>query len=362
VLAPSTSTSIHVVDALEPLADEWTELADNAGATPFLYPGWLQAWRSAFGAGAWRIVTVRRGERLVGVVPMQARRGAWRSPANAHTPGFDLLALDGEALATLSGALFAGRVRDLRVAPLDAESLALRALRDAARARGYRTFVKQTGRAPYLRLASDLHTHEGSLSRNLRHDVQRRLRRLCEAGAVSVQVADGSRRLDDLLEEGLRVEALSWKGGRRTAIASRDDTRRFYTRLARWAASTGWLRLVFLRLDGRAIAFQLDLELRSRYYSLKIGYDPEFERFSPGKLLTYMMVSRAVASGLQVYELLGTDEPWKDRWTEQAREEVVFRAFSPSPAGRLASSTFVYGRPLVRKIPFASRVASGLRR
>ena len=127
-------------------------------------------------------------------------------------------------------------------------------------------------------------------------------------------------------------------------------------------ASVGWLRLAFLRLDGRAIAFQLDLELRSGYYSLKIGYDPEFERVSPGKILAFTMVSRAVTAGLDAYELLGTDEPWKDRWTDRAREQVAFRAFSPSPAGRLASSTFVYWRPLARRIPFATRVAARLRR
>jgi CelD/BcsL family acetyltransferase involved in cellulose biosynthesis len=293
---------------------------------------------------------------------MQARRGAWRSPTNAHSPGFDLLALDAEALDVLSWALFQDRVRDLAAGPLDASGPALRALREAARARGYRTFERPASRAPYLRLAGDLRVHEGSLSRNLRHDVQRRLRRLCEAGVVSVQIEDGSTGLDDLLDEGFRVEALSWKGRRGTAIASGEKTTRFYAGLARWAASAGWLRLAFLRLDGRAIAFQLDLESRSRYYSLKIGYDPEFQRFSPGKLLAYTMVSRAVSSGLEVYELLGTDEPWKDRWTELAREQVAFRAFSPSPAGRLASSTFAYGRPLVRKIPFASRVAAGLRR
>jgi CelD/BcsL family acetyltransferase involved in cellulose biosynthesis len=350
------------VDALEPLADEWTELADTVRATPFLYPGWFQAWRSAFGAGALRLVTARRGDRLVGIVPMQARRGAWRSPTNAHSPGFDLLALDAEALTALSAALFQDRVRDLAVTPLDASGPALRTLGEAARARGYRMFLRPASRAPYLRLAADLRAHESSLSHNLRHDVRRRLRRLCEAGVVSVQLSDGSTDLDDLLEEGFRVEALSWKGRRGTAIASREETTRFYAALARWAAAVGWLRLAFLRMDGRAIAFQLDLELRSTYYSLKIGYDPEFERFSPGKLLAYTMVSRAVASGLEVYELLGTDEPWKDRWTELAREQVAFRAFSPSPAGRLASSTFAYGRPLVRKIPFASRVAAGLRR
>jgi CelD/BcsL family acetyltransferase involved in cellulose biosynthesis len=293
---------------------------------------------------------------------MEARRGAWRSPTNAHTPGFDLLALDADVLEALSAALFRDRVRDLKIASLDVSGPALRALGDAARANRYRTFVHPVSRAPYLPLAGDLRAHERSLSRNLRHDVQRRLRRLCETGVVSVEVVDGSARLDELLEEGFGVEALSWKGGRGTAIASGEATARFYTGLARWAASAGWLRLAFLRLDGRAIAFQLDLELRARYYSLKIGYDPEFERFSPGKLLAYMMVSRAAASGLQVYELLGREEPWKDRWTELAREQVEFRAFSPSPAGRLASSTFVYGRPLVRRIPFASRVAAGLRR
>jgi CelD/BcsL family acetyltransferase involved in cellulose biosynthesis len=357
-----SSVSVHVVDALEPLSDEWTELADHTHAAPFLYPGWFEAWRSAFGTGSVRIVTARRDRRLVGVVPMQVQRGAWRSPTNAHTPQFGLLALDEEVLVELAGALFAGRARRIAVAPLEADSSALRALRDAARARGYRAVVRPAGRAPYLRLSGDLRAYERSLSRNLRHDVQRRLRRLYEAGVVSVQVADGSARLDDLLEEGFRVEALGWKGRERTAIAAGAATRRFYSDLARWAASVGWLRLAFLRVDGRAIAFQLDLELRSRYYSLKIGYDPDFERLSPGKLLAYTMVSRALANGLHVYELLGRDEPWKHRWTDLAYEQVALDAFSPSPAGRLASSTFVYGRPLVRRIPFGSRVAAALRR
>jgi hypothetical protein len=37
------------------------------------------------------------------------------------------------------------------------------------------------------------------VSHNLRHDVERRLRSLCKAGAVSVQVSDGRERLDPVL-------------------------------------------------------------------------------------------------------------------------------------------------------------------
>jgi CelD/BcsL family acetyltransferase involved in cellulose biosynthesis len=353
---------IEVVDALDPLVDEWRELAERADAAPFVYPDWFQAWWQAFGSGRFRIVTARRAGRLVALAPMQLRRRAWRSPTNVHTPAFEFLAVDGEARRELAVWLLARGAREVAISALDAQGPTLRALGDAAPMHGYRTVVAMTGRAPYVRLSGELPDHERSLSSNLRHDVQRRFRRLQELGAVSVHVADGREHLDDLLEDGFLVEQRSWKGRQGTAIISDRRTRLFYTALAHRAAVAGWLRLAFLRLDGQAIAFQLDLELRPSYYSLKIGYDPLYERFSPGKLLAYTMMSRAVATGFASYELLGTDEPWKHRWTHEAREQNVFRAFSPTLGGRLAWSAAVYGRPLARKLPFAARIAAAARR
>lgn len=357
-----SATSVHTVDTFDPLAGEWSELADHVQAPPFLYPGWYRAWRTAFGEGTLRVLAARRGGRLVGVLPMEVRRGRWQAPTNAHTPGFDVVALDEEATRALADALFDARPRQLAIRPVEGNGRALRALADAAASHDYRTLVQPTGRAPYLRLAPDLRRHESALSRNLRHDVQRRLRRLCESGSVSIEVSNGGTRLEDLLREGLDVEGRSWKGQRRTAIAARDDTTRFYRELARWAAAAGWLRLAFLRLDGRAIAFQFDLEPGLHYYSLKVGYDPTFERFSPGKLLVYTMVARAVTRGFGTYELLGTDEPWKQRWTDLSRAQVSFRAFSPSGTGRLAASTFVYGKRIAQRVPIAGRLSAALRR
>jgi CelD/BcsL family acetyltransferase involved in cellulose biosynthesis len=286
----------------------------------------------------------------------------WRSPTNAHTPAFEFLAVDDEARRELAAWLLGRGARRIAIAALDASGPTLRALGDAALARRYRTVVATTGRAPYIRLEADLSDHERSLSSNLRHDVQRRFRRLHELGTVSVQVADGRECLDELLAEGFGVEQRSWKGDQRTAIVSERRTRLFYTALAHRAATAGWLRLAFLRLDGHAIAFQLDLEVSPSFYSLKIGYDPHYERFSPGKLLAYTMVSRAVANGFASYEMLGTDEPWKYRWTHEAREQNAFRAFAPTLAGRAAWLGAVYGRPLARKLPFAGRVATAVRR
>lgn len=354
--------AVEVVDRLEPVAEEWNELAGTLGAPPFMHSGWTASWWSAFGRGALRIFVIRRGGRIVALLPMVRRLGALRSPTNAHTPHFDLLAMDEEAAFALASALFASGAHEIAISPLDAPGDGLDFLAAAARAAGYRTIAQPVLRAPYISGGTSLAAYHRSLSHNLRHDVERRLRRLLEAGAVSVHVCDGHERLDEFLDEGFGVEASSWKGAGGTAIASQDSTRSFYRDVAHWAASAGWLRLAFLRLDGRAIAFQFDLECGRTYYSLKIGFDPEYERFSPGKLLAYTMVSRAVTSGLVRYELLGTAEAWKYRWTETSHERVALRSFAPSAAGRLAWSSHAHVRPLARRVPFARRLAEALRR
>ena len=285
-----------------------------------------------------------------------------RSPTNEHTPAFDVAAADDAAVRAVADALFGARVRTVKLGWLTAGGPGHAGFEACGAQAGYRTAVTPVGRSPYIACAPTLADHERGLSRNLRHDVQRRLHRLCEEGAVTIDVMDGRTNLAQLLEEGFRVEALSWKGAQGTAIALDARTRGFYGAIARWASARGWLRLAFLRLDGRAIAFQFDLEADGTYYSLKIGYDPAFGRYSPGKLLAYSMVARAVSSGLATYELLGLDEPWKDRWTSTFREYVRIDAYAPSPAGAASWSVATYGRRLARRVPLASRVAAMLRR
>jgi len=348
--------------SLESVAAEWDELAARTGASPFLHPGWIEAWWRSFGRGELRVLAARRDGALVGILPFGLRHRLLRSPTNEHTPAFDLLAADDAAVRAVADGLFGARARTVTLGRLPAESAGRAALEASGAQAGYRTAVTRVARSPYIACAPTLEDHERGLSRNLRHDVQRRLRRLCEEGAVTIDVTDGATNLAGLLDEGFRVEALSWKGAQGTAIASDARTRGFYDAVARWASARGWLRLVFLRLDGRAIAFQFDLETRRTYYSLKIGHDPAFARYSPGKLLAYSMVGRAVSTGLATYELLGTDDPWKDRWTSTVREYVRLEAYAPSPAGVISWAVTTHGRRLARRVPLASRAAAALRR
>src|SRR4051812_45922256 len=72
---------------------EWTELAEETEAAPFLHPGWFEAWRAAFGDRGFRLLTARHGDRLVAALPVEtARAGVLRSPTGLDTPRYGTLA------------------------------------------------------------------------------------------------------------------------------------------------------------------------------------------------------------------------------------------------------------------------------
>jgi CelD/BcsL family acetyltransferase involved in cellulose biosynthesis len=348
--------------SLDSVASEWDELAAGTGASPFVRPGWIEAWWDAFGRGRLTVLAARRDRALVGVLPVSHRHGVLRSPSNEHTPVFDVVAVDEAAVLALGSLLFDARARAVTLVRLAGDGPGLVGLEACGAQAGYRTAVSPVARSPYIACPPTLADHERGLSGKLRQDLARCLRRLGEEGAVTIEVTNGRSDLAGLLDEGYRVEALSWKGARGTAIASDARTRRFYDAVARWASARGWLRLVYLRLDGRAIAFQFDLEAGGIQYMLKTGYDPAFRRYSPGKLLMDAMAARAVSTGLETYELLGTVEPWKERWTATSREYVRLDAYAPSAAGSASWALRTHGRRLARRIPLASRAAAVLRR
>lgn len=341
---------IEVRREIEPLAEEWDELADRAGAPAFLRPGWMRAWRAAFGRGSLEILTLRRGGRLAGVLPVYREGAVVRSPSNGHTPLFEPLAEDGSAVDELTVSLLAGGSRRLGLFYLTAGELGQEALQRAAGAAGYRLVEGTLEHSPYVRIDRDWDAYTASLETKLMREIRRRRRRLESEGALSLDVSDGGEGLDALLEQGFRIEAAGWKSQTGTAIAARPETRQFYSELARWASGRGLLRLGFLRLDGRALAFDFSIEDAGVHYLLKTGYDVTHRALGPGIMIRHDMIQRAFKEGLDSYEFLGQSDAWKLRWTQSTRERVVVRAFSPSLCGRVNWLSVARLRPFAKRL------------
>ncbi|HEV2872633.1 MAG TPA: GNAT family N-acetyltransferase [Actinomycetota bacterium] len=351
---------VEVHASVGAVADEWDRLADAAKVAPFLRPAWTQAWWEAFGGGRLEIVTLRQGGSLTALIPLHRRLGRRLSASNWHTPQFGMVTAGPDAAAALAATLFERRPFELSLGFVDASSPELELYRDAAAAARYRVLERTLERSPYVTTTGTWEAFARErLSRNRRSQLGRARRRLEREGRVGLEIAHGRERPEELLAEAFRVEASGWKGDEGTAITSRPETLRFYREIARWAAGQGWLRIAFLRLDGRALATMLLLETGGVLYYLKGGYDPLFDRFSPGVVLLGAVIEHACGSGIERVELLGGDERYKLAFTSDVKDKMRFQAFAPTPLGLLSRSAFSYGRPVARRALDIARRARG---
>ena len=343
-------SDVEVVPGVDVLVSEWDDLAERLDCSPFMRPGWISAWLEAFGAGAPRLVTVRRSGGLAGVLPMHLKRGRLCSTANWHSPGFHLVAADDSAREALLAGLFCQPHATIELQQLDSGTGKLGPIAEAARESGRLVVIGPAVRAPFIDVADGFDDYERRLSRNLRANLRRRRRKLEAVGNVSFDVNDAREALDERLAEAFAVEASGWKARSGTAMASRPDTQRFYTDVARWAAARGWLRLSFLRVDGRPIACDYAIVHRGVWHSLKAGYDEVFSSFGPGALLLRELLVHCFDQDLSRVELMAPNAAFKQSWTFRFGQRTWLQAFRRGSSAGLADWARVAGRERVRSL------------
>ena len=319
-----------------PLHQEWAELADRVGASPFVHPGWVMAWAESRGVEV-ELIHIRRGDALVAALPVVRAPEGIVSPTDWHTPLFEAIALDEGALGELAALIVARRHRYVRLGFLDADGPTHRVFSGTLQQAGYRLRRRTALHSPYMRLTGSWEDFLARWPSKKRSDLRRRRRRLDEQGVVSLEVHDGTRNLDDLLTEGFDVEASGWKGSGSTSITA-EGTEGLYREAAAWAASQGKLRLGFLRLDGQAIAFDYSFEARSTHYLLKTGFRPDYSAYSPGKLLRAFMIEHAFADRIETYDFVGDNDKWKLEWTDTTRPTVILDAYSRGVLGWISQT------------------------
>lgn len=129
------------------------------------------------------------------------------------------------------------------------------------------------------------------LSKKNRANLARRRRQLVEQVGRLVCV-DRVEDADGALEDFLALEARSWKGQNRSAVADRPHHAAFFREALRALADDK--RLVLLSLEGPegALAQSIVLRAGDQEFGFKRAYDPAWARYSPGGLLDLEMLDR----------------------------------------------------------------------
>jgi len=142
------------------------------------------------------------------------------------------------------------------------------------------------------------------------HYYRRRARKL---GTVIFQKATGSD-AEQLLQELFRLHHIRWTRKGESGVLQDDLTRQFHLQAALQFAETGFLRLYALKLNGQVIAVLYALADSQATYFYLSGFDPEFEKLSPGTLLIGHAIEEALSERHRTFNFLRGREPYKYRW------------------------------------------------
>ena len=111
---------------------------------------------------------------------------------------------------------------------------------------------------------------------------------------------------------------MGWKGEQLSSLNSHPAIRDFYVKTLQGLAEQGMLEDQFLKLDDRAIAFEIGFRSHGTYYSCKIGFDPEFSKCSPGQIITYFQLQHWFLSDeIQRVDTVGELSEATSKWCDE---------------------------------------------
>jgi CelD/BcsL family acetyltransferase involved in cellulose biosynthesis len=349
----------------------WRELLGSCPASaPFVEEAWITAWRDAFGPREPLVVRHREADgTLVGLGVMEQREESWggrtvrviQSLTSVETPRFEMLASCArvDVLGHLVRALAAGQWDVIRLEHLPEDSPTLEAGLAMADALGWTPVVETTLESPWRALPSSPEAWEQGLKPKFRSNLRNRERRLAALGRVDFSVVGAGPQQGGALDVFYALEASGWKGESGTAIARRADTKAFYDALHARTADHLWVPI--LSVGGRPVAAQLIRVHDRSALLLKTAYDPEFSAYAPGQLVTARAMRHAIEAGMEVFDFLGDDMPWKQDWAPRLRRHHRLSLFAPTARGRYAYWTRYGVREHARRIPGAVRSVRWLR-
>jgi CelD/BcsL family acetyltransferase involved in cellulose biosynthesis len=349
---------------LDAIFPDWEQLMRAIRRQCFYHhPYWFRAFLEAYPGDADRIsfVGIYRGADLKAVFPVTVESDRSDRLVVVDLPFGDQLYMadcaiaDGEdgaevygcfrrALASVTGGRWdVYRARDvLRDSHLGAALL--------ARRRFSQTIYTE-------KLCAEIPIHDydeaiRNLKKKFRGNLNNARSKLGRAGEAAFSVDRSADGVSHRFESFVELEMSGWKGNRESqreghlrpsAIGLKTRKLNFYRSVIEQFARTGNAEISNLTLDGKLIGAQICLLLNDTSYLLKVAYDEDAGRYSPGQLLIDYAYRRYVEEGrIRHYNLI-TDYQWFEGWNPRYRDYLVIRDFNMTFPGVMASLRSKFG-------------------
>jgi CelD/BcsL family acetyltransferase involved in cellulose biosynthesis len=103
------------------------------------------------------------------------------------------------------------------------------------------------------------------------------------------------------------------------------------------------LRLCWLEIDGWPVAVEYMLQGGGVVYAYQSGVDPERLDDEPGRMISALLIKQAIEDGLQGFDFLRGDEPYKSHWRAQPRRLAEWRVIPRRTMPQIRHSAWLAG-------------------
>ncbi len=340
---------INELSKVPELAPIWdTLLAESDVDFPFLTLDWITFWWQAFGHDSkMLILIIKEYDEVIAIAPLRKTKMRWR--------GLTVTAISFIAnyYSNRTGLIIGNKAKDrkdifyniikylkeghyhfdlLCLDLIEQNSRTDSAVNEALRLSEMKYRKMSTDSSPYMFIDKDWDSYFKTRSRNFRSKLNRTRNELNRQGAFEI-IKYSAGDVSSAMQEVISVSKKTWKYKKNTAIASKKESLSFFTDLAKKASEKGWLNLWVLKLFDKPLSFVYNLMYKEKIYFLKVGFDEDYSKLSPGLFLTEASIKDAFINKYEVYDFLGENENYKLKWTSLCRDHCKYWIFNDTLCG-----------------------------
>jgi CelD/BcsL family acetyltransferase involved in cellulose biosynthesis len=358
------------------LYDSWNEiLSQTTCANIQLTYEWLSSWWEVFGENErLSLITITDEGKIIGIAPLIITKVINKAGLKLRKLTFvgdgltdyhDLLVVNDrrkEALQILLKFIVNSKENwdAIHFRNVRSDSPNLPVLRDAFQAMPL-TFIERINiQSPYISIDRNWMNYYGALGRNIKSDIQRRLNYLTRMGKAEFIHLH---KVDDVTNTLGIIKSIHEKcQGAKGEISwyTNDKRFRFVSLILKRFGDRKWLDIVFFKLNEKIIAYYLGFVYDNVVYFWNTGFDPEFSKMSPGKLLLHHWIKDAFEAGYKEFDFMVGEEPYKFQWTSRTRPNYELFLFKDTVRSRLLKGYYTF-KPILKKNPYIKKIGAGIK-